>query len=160
MRYRRLHPTKEGKRKYRFTTTEVVKEKLRGRLANHPDCTFRDRHGIAWASIRAGYIYIAVGYSWNGSSPKYYVGYPPVGKWIGTPDFEGTIIASLIHDVLFQFAEVGKYTFHDANYQFLCIMEEADFKLAQHYYDAVEAFGIKYWGHDGEGVTAEYHTPQ
>lgn len=156
MNYRRLHPTKEGKRTYRFVTTELVCEKLKGRLAAHPGCTFLDGKGRAWAQIKNGYIIIAIGYAWNGSSPKHYIGFPPIGKWIGTPDFDDTIIPSLVHDVLFQFAEVGKYTFHDANYQFLTLMEDREFRLAQHYYEAVECFGGKFWKKDGEGVRAEY----
>jgi len=156
MNYRALHPTKEGKRKYRFITTRVVSHKLRGRMKDHPNCVFRDTHGTQWAQIHEGHIHIAVGYAWNGCSPKRYIGFPPIGKWFGTPDFDDTIIASLVHDVLFQFAEVGKYSFDDANYQFICIMEDANFKLADHYFEAVDMFGRKFWGHDGEGVTADY----
>lgn len=156
MIYRRLHPVKEGKRTYRFVLTGMAKTKLYGRLANHPDCDFLDAHGRLWAQIRSGWMYAMSDYAWNGCSPKRYYGHPPIGKWVGTPDFKDTITPSLFHDILFQFAEVGKYSFSDANYQFLRMMEENEFPLAILYYEAVEQFGHKFYGHDNEGVKAIY----
>jgi hypothetical protein len=142
--YRKLHPTKEGKRKYRFSTTEKVSFPLYGHLATHPDCIFMER-GVQWASIEEGTIHISAGYSWDGCTPKAYVGVPPIGVWVGTPDFEGTIDASLVHDVLFQFAKVGKYNFDSANYQFYVMMVKNSFRLASVYYRAVTDFGRKFW---------------
>jgi hypothetical protein len=142
--YRELHPTKEGKRKYRFTTTKRMSFPLCGHLATHPDCIFLER-GFEWATIEDGMIHIAAGYSWDGCSPKAYIGIPPIGMWVGTPDFEGTIDASLVHDVLFQFAKVGKYNFVSANYQFYVMMLRNSFKLASLYYQAVNDFGMKFW---------------
>jgi len=126
-------------------------------MSRHPNVIFTNKDGKRWAEIRAGFIYIAVGYAWNGSSPKHYIGFPPIGTWIGTPDFYGTRKASLVHDVLYQFAEVGEYSFEDANYQFLKLMEDAQFPLAQQYYEAVEIFGGKFWGKDKSGVKAIYN---
>jgi hypothetical protein len=143
--YRKLHPTKEGKRKYRFSTNKRVSFKLYGHLAAHPDCIFMER-GVEWATIEEGILHINRGYSWDGCTPKAYVGIPPLGVWVGTPDFDETIDASLVHDVLFQFAKVGKYTFASANYQFYMMMVNNSFKLASVYYQAVTDFGKKFWG--------------
>jgi hypothetical protein len=154
--YRHLHPTKEGKRTYRFVTTKEITVRLHGLLSTHPEVAFQDAKGKTWAWIICGKITIAKGYAWNGCSPKTYIGLPPVGAWIGTPDFDATIIPSLIHDVLFQFAEVGKHTFHNTNLQFLRMMEERQFRLAAQYHEAVEIFGGKFWGKDKSGVKATY----
>jgi hypothetical protein len=154
--YRHLHPTKEGKRTYRYITTKEITVRLHGLLATHPEVAFQDAKGKTWAWIVCGKITIAKGYAWNGCSPKTYIGFPPVGAWIGTPDFDATIIPSLIHDVLFQFAEVGKHTLHNTNLQFLRMMEERHFRLAAQYFEAVEIFGGKFWGKDKSGVKATY----
>jgi len=154
MSYRELHPTKEGKRKYRFVTTGVVSAKLIGRMKDHPPCVFKDAHLKQWAQIRGGKIEIAVGYAWNGCSPKWYAGFPPIGAWLGTPDFPETILPSLIHDVLFQFAAVGKYSFDDANYQFYAMMQ--GFDGAAIYYDAVQRLGKRYWKKHPEKTHAYY----
>lgn len=156
MIYRHLHPITEGKRKYRFVLTGMASARLYGGLAYHPDCDFLDARGKLWAQIRSGWMHIMEGYAWNGCSPKRYVGYPPFGKWIGTPDFEKVRLPSLFHDVLYQFAEVGKYTFDEANIQFLRMMDAENFALDEIYYDAVQRFGRKFYGHDNEGVKAIY----
>ena len=157
MTYRRLDPIKEGKRKYRFQLTSMATTPLFGALANHPNCDFLDSRGRVWAHIRSGFMHILAGYAWNGCSPKRYVGgNPPFGKWLGTPDMDGAIIPSLYHDVLWQFAECGQYTLHDANYQFWRMMQRNKFALADVYYQAVERFGGRFYGKDEEGVRAIY----
>ena len=153
---RLLDPINEGRRIYRFLTKKIVKQKLYGSMATHPDCVLKTKDGKAWASIKKGFIYIAVGYAWNGSSPKYYAGWPPLGKWLGTPDTNENILASLIHDVLYKFAKVGTYSFDEANYQFLKIMQQEKFALAGIYYAAVQEFGKKFWEEASEDVIIEY----
>jgi hypothetical protein len=142
--YRSLSPVKEGKRKYRFATNKELCFELYGHLATHPDCAFYE-NGKEWARIVEGSLYIAPNYAWDGCSPKTYIGIPPIGFWIGTPDFKETIPASLVHDVLFQFAKVGKYSFASANYQFYVMMLKKEFKLASIYYRAVTDFGLNFW---------------
>ena len=152
MNYRELKPVSEGKRIYRFLTTAVNSCKLKGRLAKHRGCNFYSSDGILRAWIRAGVLYVSEGYAWNGSSPKRYIGTDTIGLWLGTWDHPKSRRASLFHDVLFQFAEVGHYDMADCNYQFLTIMEEDGFALAEYYYEAVELFGPKYYGHDNTDV--------
>lgn len=156
MNYRELKPVSEGKRKYRFITTGVNSCRLKGRLSRHWDCNFYSADGILRAWIRAGVLYCSEGYAWNGSSPKRYIGTDKIGLWLGTWDHPKSRRASLFHDILFQFAEVGKYDMADCNYQFLTIMEEDGFFLAQHYYQAVEMFGAKHYGADGQGVRIKF----
>jgi hypothetical protein len=154
--FRKLHPTKEGKRVYRFLTTTIVRQKLYGDLAKHKDSTFYDYKYAPRMWIRKGYIYINSSYAWNGCSPKRYIGWPPVGKWVGTPDFDDTIIPSLIHDALFQFSKIGSYTIDQANWQFYQMLLDRGFALAEQYYDAVDIFGAKFWGKDPQTVRIEY----
>ena len=152
MNYRILHPTKEGKRKYRFAAVGVNCTALKGKLSQHPNVEFYSADGTLRAWIKNGWIFATNEYFWNGCSPKKYVGFYPLGAWIGTPDFDGSIEASFWHDVLYQFSAVGMYDAHDANYQFLYLMERNGFLLASHYFDAVEAYGAKYFGKDKDGV--------
>lgn len=152
MNFRILHPTKEGKRKYRFASVGVNCTALKGQLSQHPNAEFYSADGVLRAWIKNGWIFASKDYAWNGCSPKCYCGFHPFGAWLGTPDFDGTIEASFWHDILFQFAAVGMYDMHDANYFFLCLMERSGFLLASHYFDAVEAYGAKYFGKDKDGV--------
>lgn len=150
--YRKLLPVSEGKRTYRYVSTSVNSCKLNGRLSRHPDCNFYSADGVLRAWVRKGVLYSSENYAWNGSSPKRYLGTNRVGFWLGTPDFAKSRRASFFHDILFQFAEVGQWDMFDCNYQFLTIMEEDEFKLANQYFEAVEIFGQKFYGHDKEGV--------
>ena len=143
---RRLHPIKEGKRKYRFLTIGFLRVKLEGELANLNSVKLIDQNGAIRAIIKKGYITIYPNYAWNGCSPKNYVGWPPFGKWVGTPDFEATIRASLVHDILYQYAFLLPIKFEDVNFQFYSIMKEDGFCLAKIYYKAVQEFGKDFWG--------------
>ena len=154
--YRKLFPVTEGKRKYRFKTTKEFSKKLIGPLAKHPPVYFRDSKGKCWAWILDGYIYIAAGYYWNGCSPKYYIGSDKFGFWVGTPDFEESITASLVHDVLFQFSYLGKFTMEDANMMFYSIMEEEKFLLAEIYFTAVQKLGVAFFGKKDDNLSAHY----
>lgn len=154
--YRKLDPVKEGNRKLRFLTTRIDSLPLYGNAKNHLPCVLKCKKGIVRASIAEGRLWWNPDYAWNGCSPKYYIGYPPLGKWIGTPDFEKTRKASLGHDILFQFATLHKISFYEANKLFRLWLEDEEFTLAEQYYEAVDAFGRDYWGKDIEGLTIHY----
>lgn len=154
--YRELHPTKEGNRKLRFLTTRIYSLPLYGIARSHPHCIMRCKQGIIRAWIEGGRLWWNPDYAWNGCSPKYYIGYPPLGKWVGTPDFEKTRRASLGHDILFQFATLHKISFDEANKLFELWLEDEEFALTEQYYDAVDAFGRNYWGKNLEGLTVAY----
>lgn len=154
--HRELHPIKEGKRKNRFATTCFGGLPLYGKAKHQRDCLLKDKDDITWAGVQKGRLWWVKGYVWNGCTPKYYVGWPPVGKWIGTPDPPKSRRGSLGHDILYQFSSVLDISFEDANYNFLKWLETDGFWLAEQYYDAVEMFGDKYWRKNADEVKIEY----
>ena len=60
---------------------------------------FYDAQGHHWVSTNMHHFTIKKGYAWDGSSPKLRLG----RKWLGTPDFQSTLIASCWHDASGQF---------------------------------------------------------
>lgn len=154
--HRELHPIKEGKRKNRFATTCFGGLPLYGKAKHQRDCLLKDKRGNTWAGVQNGRLWWVKDYAWNGCTPKIYIGYPPVGKWVGTPDPPKSRRGSLGHDILYQFSSVLDISFEDANYNFLKWLETDGFWLAEQYYDAVEMFGEKFWKKNPESVTIEY----
>ena len=150
--YRELHPIKEGKRLYRFGTTCIGSLPLYGRARSHRNCLLKDSKGIVRAWIHNGRLWWTEDYWWNGCSPKRYI----LGVWVGTPDFEKTRRPSLGHDIIFQFAKLLDITFHEASVLFRLCMEDEGFKLAEHYFNAVETFGHSYWKKEPDTLTIEY----
>lgn len=65
---------------------------------------FKDEKGVIWAELSPTYLKIYPRYAWNGCSPKGVF----FGICLGTPDFNKTMLASLIHDILTQFDPKGK----------------------------------------------------
>jgi hypothetical protein len=157
MKYRELHPTKEGKRKWRYITTSTVRLPLFGGRMGHRECKMFVS-GKCVAEIKDGALFIHAGYAWNGCSPKRYVGFPPVGMWVGTPDFKGSILASLGHDVLFQFSALLEFAFNEVNMFFFNWMEinGMDSSLQDIYYNAVKSFGESYWGKKDPSLSVLY----
>ena len=85
-------------------------------------------------------------YAWDGCTPKFCL----LDVLLGVPDGAvdsrtgkvKTYYASLVHDALYQFLDVGlPYNRKDADDFFLCLMEETGFILRQIYYRAVRLFG-------------------
>lgn len=150
--YRQLHPTKEGNRRWRFTTLRGTRLNLRG--ITERTIYFHDRNGKVWGRIDRFGIYVEEGYSWNGCSPKRWIW--PFG-WVGTPDFKSTILASLIHDILYQFACTEHFPLHrsevDAIFYHIIAMS-GDEDIAGIYHGAVKKFAS--WSgrpHNGEFST-------
>lgn len=157
MNYRELHPIKEGKRLWRYVTTATVDLPLYGAGKNHPTCILF-ANGKKIAQIANGWLSIYEGYAWNGCSPKKYIGWPPVGKWIGTPDFPETRLASLGHDVLFQFSALLKYEMRTVNDQFFHWLDDngLDEDLRDIYHGAVQKWGGQYWGKPDNTLSIEW----
>jgi len=141
-RFRRLSVA-EGRGVYRFALTEDAAFRIDG--ATLPNVSFRDGNGVEWARLVDNVFVVRCGYQWNGSSPKR--GRRLFGRdvWFGTPDFEGTITASLFHDALYQFAQTRHFPFAreqcDCFYRQLC--DRYGFKLAPVYHSALWAFSAK-----------------
>jgi hypothetical protein len=155
--YRELHPIKEGKRKWRYVTVRLGRLPLYGLGQMHPNCTLKIK-GKLVAEIRDGFLYYGKGYAWNGCSPKTYIGWPPIGLWVGTPDFECTILPSLGHDILFQFSALLRFTMNVVNDQFYNWLDDegASEELRDIYHGAVAKFGHKFWGVVDPDLTVQY----
>jgi hypothetical protein len=64
--------------------------------------------------------------------------------WVGTPDFECTIFASLCHDVHYQFARTEHFPLHKSGVDMMfyhTIEMSGDKNIAALYFDAVRRFG-------------------
>lgn len=138
--YRELS-TAEGNRKYRFRTEYTTRLKLKHLVHETEILCFYCGAGREWMRIDQYGIRIAEGYAWNGCTPKY--GARILG-WVGTPDFEDTILASLIHDALYQFHGTKHFPFSRAQCDeiFRQIVElSGSPKIASLYHWAVRKFG-------------------
>lgn len=137
--YRQLHPTKEGGKRWRFVTLCGIRLRIDG-ITDKTIC-YHDRTGKIWARHDKFGLYVEEEYTWNGCSPKRWVW--PFG-WMGTPDFKSTILASLCHDVGYQFActEHFPLTRSDVDAIFYhTIAMHGDEELAGIYHGAVRKFG-------------------
>ncbi len=112
------------------------------------DVEFRDRKGGVRARIsKAGVITVIAGYAWDGCTPKFCLfdvlfGIPDgaVHRDTGRPK---VYYASLVHDVLYQFADhpVMPYRRREADGFFLRLMTETEFAPRHLYFIAVRIFG-------------------
>ncbi len=112
--------------------------------------TFFDRKGIRRLELLpGGRIRVLKNYAWDGCSPKFCVFDIVVGTPDGVPNSDTqkpkTYYASLIHDALYQFLDVG-VPLRRAQIDgiFLAIMTEHHFALRHVYYLAVRLFGGLY----------------
>ena len=105
--------------------------------------SLRDGNETEWALIEGCTITISAGYAWNGASPKWWV---PLIGWVGTPDPESTRLATLFHDVMFQFIRVDGFpiNFIQANSIFRRIMVAKGFRFSNTYFGAVTDFGKRF----------------
>lgn len=103
--------------------------------------SFRDYRNREWVRIEGDVMIIRKGYRWNGASPKRWV----LFRWVGTPDFPGTLLATLVHDVCFQFFRTYYWPealgFVASNTLFQQIMKAAGFRWFNTYHGAVRDFG-------------------
>ena len=130
-----------GGKKWKFTTlrtTRVVIDK-----PIDETISFRDKNGIEWmrlAPTLVGHTLLTIreGYSWDGATKA--------------PDCEPVMLASLVHDVLYQFRHTQHFPFSRAECDaaFYDLMHLRKFLLAGVYHAAVKAFGWKFGGDDGE----------
>lgn len=105
--------------------------------------SFRDIDDNEWGSIEYDFITANEGYAWNGASPKVWV---PLIGWVGTPDPVATRMATLFHDLLFQFFTTEHFplSLKQSNEIFFDIMEYHNFKYANTYFGAVQDFSERY----------------
>lgn len=134
--------------KYKFTTEYTTGWRFPiNRKA--PAYTFSGK----WLKVeeRDGYAQLSIQpkYSWDGCSPKFRL----FGRYWGTPDFQFTKRASLIHDALYQYAGRHRLSRSECDYAFLHAMVHRQdtvpkfwqFVVANVYYSAVRLFGWYFW---------------
>ncbi len=129
-------------RKYRFILDKQVGFFLgRDFPSTIQEFSFSGEDKQVWLRINGRCLTIPEGYAWNGSSPR------PLGKWgiwwLGTPDCQATIRASLLHDALYQFLDHPDFPYsrEQCDMAFLQMMELGKFPLAKIYWSAVRTFG-------------------
>ena len=102
--------------------------------------SFLDAKGKAWARLDDDALTIAAGYSWDGATC--------------TPNFQRTMLPSLIHDVLYQFLATEhmrpRIDKHSADLLFYHAMKLTGFILRGPYYQAVRQFGHLYLRDDNK----------
>ncbi len=138
--YRRLDPVGEGKLRWRFKTTRGIRILFKPPHDTHI-VMYHDRTGRVWARHDRFGLYIEPGYAWNGCSPKFWV---PLLGWVGTPDFKDTILASLIHDVHYQFARCEHFPLHRSDVDDMfraCIEKAGSPRIAEVYHYFVNRYG-------------------
>jgi hypothetical protein len=140
--YRQQHPTKEANRKWRFVTLKDTRVEFDSPLCSDLRPTsFHSADGREWLLINRYGITLRAGYAWNGCTPKYW---SRIFGWCGTPDYPSTILASAIHDALYQFARTEHFPFHRSDVDLLfyhIISLSGSPRLASLYYSAVVKFG-------------------
>jgi len=100
---------------------------------------FMDAQGIVRARFTGRLLTICGDYSWDGCSPKGRF----AGLWVGTPDPPETRLASLVHDVLYQFSRTDHMPLSrkmmDA--AFYDLLRLSKFRAAGTFHGAVRIFG-------------------
>lgn len=137
--YRQLHPTREGGKRWRYTLTRGLRVSVKG--ITERNIVYRDKEGRPWARHDKFGIYVELGYAWNGCSPKRWVW--PFG-WMGTPDFKCTLMASLVHDIGYQFSRTAHFPLHKSEVDGLfhdMIASHGELEIAGIYHAAVVKFG-------------------
>jgi hypothetical protein len=139
--------------KWRFISEKDVYTPL---LYPTQNIAFYDQDGIERMRYENGYRIMRKGYTWNGCSPKSWS--KVLRRWIGTPDFKETILASLNHDGDYQFSNTKDFPFArcEVDMMFYKTMKALNFKLASSYYGAVKDFGKSSWQKRKNG---EYSSP-
>jgi hypothetical protein len=137
--YKEYHPL-EGGYRYRFVTLRDIEFRFLHRIIPKGQrLVFKDYKGRIWMTITSHKIVVSKNYAWDGCTPKKWWGF-----WWGTPDFEATRLASLIHDVLLQFQHTKHSPFnrYEIDQIFKNILEENDFVLTRVYYMGVRIGSI------------------
>jgi hypothetical protein len=126
--------------RYRFTTLDSITVHLDLPSNTFPDpILFYDKNGIEWARLVKNKLHIRPHYSWDGCSPKARFTF----LWLGTPDPHCTRLASLVHDVLYQFIATDHFPFSrfQCDAAFYDIMKLSGFLLAGTFHGAVRLWG-------------------
>jgi hypothetical protein len=125
----------EGGYKYRFVTLNDINFYFTNPLVcKGQKILFKDKQGRVWMTMTSHTITISKKYAWDGCTPKIWW-----GIWWGSPDFESTVLASLLHDSLIQFQKTINFPFtrYEIDQFFKYILCDNDFILTDLYYIGV-----------------------
>lgn len=154
--FRRL-TVAEGQGIYRFETLVPMIFRFNECVIPCPTRRSFRVKGREWFHLSPKSATIPARYQWNGSSPKR--GYRILGRdvWVGTPDFAGTLAASLLHDAMFQFSACSllPFSLEEANEFYRQICKQHGFCLTGAYFGALRDFSAPYWGVPEPGVTVK-----
>jgi hypothetical protein len=137
--FRKLNTRVEGYRRWKFITLQGIRLSIPGLTSGI--VMFHDDAGHVWGRMDRFGIYIEPGYCWNGCSPKRWVW--PVGL-VGVFDFKETILASLFHDFMYQFASTEHFPLHRSDTDIIfhhCIEMAGAPRLARVYHHFVDRYG-------------------
>lgn len=114
-------------RKYRFQTLRDITINFKHPLIQRgTKMIFKDVKDKTWMVMEPFHVTISKDYCWDGCSPKWKV----MGKWVGTPDFPETALASLVHDAFYQFESTDNFPLsrEERDNIFYTILEESRFE--------------------------------
>jgi len=140
--YREQHPTLEAARKWRYITLQDVMIELDVDVKRLQDVAFFCGKHRERMVLVGNVLMIRAGYAWNGCTPKRWSSV--LQRWVGTPDFQETILASLFHDALYQFSRTEHFPFHKSEVDSLfynIIYRAGAVKIASVYHGAVNKLG-------------------
>lgn len=131
--------------RYRFELLADVSIKIPCMAGASDSISFRDCKNVEWARIDGDTLTGRTPYAWNGASPCWWVNLGICGFWAGTPTPYPVVMATLYHDICFQFLRTYHWprqlSFSACNELFRDIMIQQGFRLANAYYGAVTDFG-------------------
>jgi len=134
--FRELSP-QEGDNIYRYITLKPIIIKYSGLVPKNVKISCRDSAGREWLYIDSKHFIILKGYTWDGCSPKNHI---PIFGWVGTIDFQKTILASLAHDAFVQFCNIENFPLSRKSCDkiFYEILKLQKFKLLRLYHMGVK----------------------
>lgn len=140
------HPLRGGR--FRFELLRDVSIRIPALGCHTASISFRDFRNVEWARIDGDILTARAGYAWNGASPCRWIGIGKLGFWLGTPTPHECVLATLFHDICFQFLRTHYWPIPicQCNGLFHDIMVAAGFKFASTYHGAVEDFGELFAG--------------
>jgi hypothetical protein len=94
--WRKLTANERNGRPWKYKTIRSITVRFERRICFGRYCLY-DGDGNLWGVIEPNSITVAAGYAWNGSS--------------FSPDLPGVLLASLVHDLLYQFSGCEGFPF-------------------------------------------------
>ena len=94
--WRKLTPEERGGSPWKYVLLRDVKLRFYGQVC-FGNYYLHDGSSRHWGSLTPNFIMVCAGYAWNGSS--------------FSPDLDGVMLSSVVHDLLYQFSGVAGFPF-------------------------------------------------